>query len=298
MLNEMLSVYFWSTCIFLKGFGPLEEPKRAFQVSLDSHNLWTPQPATCSRIAGGRRVCTFAGAVIWRIRLPALQPSQVRGPGEISRRSRAGARWRRRSAAVLCRLAFRCPRVVVFWVLPLGPHSGSPVLLLQALPSPCPGPARRRPYPLTPLCTQCPSKVPGGVNPGVSAHGRGRAVSVQAVEEGKAQPAQSAGSGPASASRATSASPCGVGRRRQALRLVPSQAAAAAAAMAEVHRRQHARVKGEAPAKSSTHRHEEELGMASAETLTVFLKLLAAGFYGVSSFLIVVVNKSVLTNYR
>ncbi|KAB1269192.1 UDP-N-acetylglucosamine/UDP-glucose/GDP-mannose transporter, partial [Camelus dromedarius] len=68
--------------------------------------------------------------------------------------------------------------------------------------------------------------------------------------------------------------------------------------MAEVHRRQHARVKGEAPAKSSTLRHEEELGMASAETLTVFLKLLAAGFYGVSSFLIVVVNKSVLTNYR
>ncbi|XP_055484940.1 nucleotide sugar transporter SLC35D1 isoform X2 [Psammomys obesus] len=68
--------------------------------------------------------------------------------------------------------------------------------------------------------------------------------------------------------------------------------------MAEVHRRQHAPVKGEAPAKSSTHRHEEELGMAPAETLTVFLKLLAAGFYGVSSFLIVVVNKSVLTNYR
>lgn len=75
-------------------------------------------------------------------------------------------------------------------------------------------------------------------------------------------------------------------------------AAAAAAAMAEVHRRQHAPVKGEAPAKSSTHRDEEELGMAPAETLTVFLKLLAAGFYGVSSFLIVVVNKSVLTNYR
>uniref|UniRef100_A0A2K5R8I4 Solute carrier family 35 member D1 n=1 Tax=Cebus imitator TaxID=2715852 RepID=A0A2K5R8I4_CEBIM len=68
--------------------------------------------------------------------------------------------------------------------------------------------------------------------------------------------------------------------------------------MAEVHRRQHARVKGEAPTKSSTLRDEEELGMASAETLTVFLKLLAAGFYGVSSFLIVVVNKSVLTNYR
>uniref|UniRef100_A0A3B4WW82 Solute carrier family 35 member D1a n=1 Tax=Seriola lalandi dorsalis TaxID=1841481 RepID=A0A3B4WW82_SERLL len=32
--------------------------------------------------------------------------------------------------------------------------------------------------------------------------------------------------------------------------------------------------------------------------LTVFVKLFAAGFYGLSSFLIVVVNKSVLTNYR
>ncbi|XP_048458386.1 UDP-glucuronic acid/UDP-N-acetylgalactosamine transporter isoform X1 [Rhincodon typus] len=36
----------------------------------------------------------------------------------------------------------------------------------------------------------------------------------------------------------------------------------------------------------------------SAETLTVFLKLCAAVFYGVSSFFIVVVNKSVLTSYR
>ncbi|KAM5257130.1 nucleotide sugar transporter SLC35D1 isoform 1-T1 [Ctenodactylus gundi] len=68
--------------------------------------------------------------------------------------------------------------------------------------------------------------------------------------------------------------------------------------MAEVHRRQHARVKGEAPARSSPHSHAEALGMAPAEPLTVFLKLLAAGFYGVSSFLIVVVNKSVLTSYR
>ncbi|XP_047446364.1 UDP-glucuronic acid/UDP-N-acetylgalactosamine transporter-like isoform X2 [Mugil cephalus] len=34
------------------------------------------------------------------------------------------------------------------------------------------------------------------------------------------------------------------------------------------------------------------------DTSTVFVKLLAAGFYGVSSFLIVVVNKSVLTSYR
>ncbi|KAL2089792.1 hypothetical protein ACEWY4_014480 [Coilia grayii] len=33
------------------------------------------------------------------------------------------------------------------------------------------------------------------------------------------------------------------------------------------------------------------------ESLTVFVKLFAAGFYGISSFFIVVVNKSVLTNY-
>ncbi|XP_034559122.1 UDP-N-acetylglucosamine/UDP-glucose/GDP-mannose transporter-like [Notolabrus celidotus] len=36
----------------------------------------------------------------------------------------------------------------------------------------------------------------------------------------------------------------------------------------------------------------------TADDNTVFGKLLAAGFYGVSSFLIVVVNKSVLTSYR
>ncbi|XP_071202765.1 solute carrier family 35 member D2-like protein isoform X1 [Salvelinus alpinus] len=34
------------------------------------------------------------------------------------------------------------------------------------------------------------------------------------------------------------------------------------------------------------------------KSLTVFVKLFAAVFYGLSSFLIVVVNKSILTNYR
>ncbi|XP_035280121.1 nucleotide sugar transporter SLC35D2 isoform X2 [Anguilla rostrata] len=66
--------------------------------------------------------------------------------------------------------------------------------------------------------------------------------------------------------------------------------------MAEVQKRQHGRIKGKADYKSATH-SDEGTGMA-AETLTVFLKLFAAGFYGLSSFLIVVVNKSVLTNYR
>ncbi|KAL4660114.1 UDP-glucuronic acid/UDP-N-acetylgalactosamine transporter [Arapaima gigas] len=64
--------------------------------------------------------------------------------------------------------------------------------------------------------------------------------------------------------------------------------------MAEVKRR-HAPVKGEARGSSSFHK---DVGSAmAAETLTVFLKLFAAGFYGLSSFLIVVVNKSVLTKY-
>ncbi|XP_051568852.1 UDP-N-acetylglucosamine/UDP-glucose/GDP-mannose transporter-like [Myxocyprinus asiaticus] len=44
-------------------------------------------------------------------------------------------------------------------------------------------------------------------------------------------------------------------------------------------------------------RNEAAAGMAN-QTLTVLLKFLAAGFYGISSFFIVVVNKSVLTNYR
>ncbi|XP_069498047.1 nucleotide sugar transporter SLC35D1 [Ambystoma mexicanum] len=66
--------------------------------------------------------------------------------------------------------------------------------------------------------------------------------------------------------------------------------------MAEVRRRQHELVKGKAAAKSPAYR-DEGLGMA-AETVTLFLKLFAAVFYGVSSFLIVVVNKSVLTSYR
>ncbi|XP_029473853.1 UDP-glucuronic acid/UDP-N-acetylgalactosamine transporter [Rhinatrema bivittatum] len=61
--------------------------------------------------------------------------------------------------------------------------------------------------------------------------------------------------------------------------------------MAEVRRRQHARVKGEARRAAPAHRDE-------AEAMSLFVKLLAAAFYGVSSFFIVVVNKSVLTNYR
>uniref|UniRef100_A0A673CCB9 UDP-N-acetylglucosamine/UDP-glucose/GDP-mannose transporter-like n=1 Tax=Sphaeramia orbicularis TaxID=375764 RepID=A0A673CCB9_9TELE len=46
-----------------------------------------------------------------------------------------------------------------------------------------------------------------------------------------------------------------------------------------------------------TKRNENLSGMAD-KPLTLFVKLFAAGFYGLSSFLIVVVNKSVLTNYR
>ncbi|KAG8541773.1 hypothetical protein GDO81_028276 [Engystomops pustulosus] len=66
--------------------------------------------------------------------------------------------------------------------------------------------------------------------------------------------------------------------------------------MAEVSRRQHARVKGASSPGPPAHR-DEDTGMA-AETMTVFIKLLAAAFYGVSSFLIVVVNKNVLSGRR
>ncbi|NXH10488.1 S35D1 protein, partial [Bucco capensis] len=42
---------------------------------------------------------------------------------------------------------------------------------------------------------------------------------------------------------------------------------------------------------------ERQRGMAAAPGLTLFLRVLAAAFYGISSFLIVVVNKSVLSTY-
>uniref|UniRef100_A0A665VU86 Sugar phosphate transporter domain-containing protein n=2 Tax=Echeneis naucrates TaxID=173247 RepID=A0A665VU86_ECHNA len=45
------------------------------------------------------------------------------------------------------------------------------------------------------------------------------------------------------------------------------------------------------------HRNENLLGMAD-KPLPLLVRLFAAGFYGLSSFLIVVVNKSILTNYR
>ncbi|XP_014851037.1 PREDICTED: UDP-N-acetylglucosamine/UDP-glucose/GDP-mannose transporter-like [Poecilia mexicana] len=66
--------------------------------------------------------------------------------------------------------------------------------------------------------------------------------------------------------------------------------------MAELHIRRNERGRGSPPAAgaSSPSGVQRE---ASGDTPTVFAKLFAAAFYGVSSFLIVVVNKSVLTNY-
>uniref|UniRef100_A0AAQ4NP37 Sugar phosphate transporter domain-containing protein n=1 Tax=Gasterosteus aculeatus aculeatus TaxID=481459 RepID=A0AAQ4NP37_GASAC len=49
---------------------------------------------------------------------------------------------------------------------------------------------------------------------------------------------------------------------------------------------------------SGRSQRSEESPEMSDKPLTLFVKLFAAAFYGVSSFLIVVVNKSVLTNYR
>ncbi|XP_071346875.1 nucleotide sugar transporter SLC35D2-like [Trachinotus anak] len=65
--------------------------------------------------------------------------------------------------------------------------------------------------------------------------------------------------------------------------------------MAELHRRRH-ELGGRnlSPEGASSGRR----GDTSGESSSVFLKLLAAGFYAVSSFFIVVVNKSVLTSYR
>ncbi|XP_056248227.1 UDP-N-acetylglucosamine/UDP-glucose/GDP-mannose transporter-like [Seriola aureovittata] len=64
--------------------------------------------------------------------------------------------------------------------------------------------------------------------------------------------------------------------------------------MAELHRRQERGGRNLSPEGASP----RNKGDTNGDSPTVFLKLLVAGFYGVSSFLIVVVNKSVLTSYR
>ncbi|KAK5919052.1 hypothetical protein CgunFtcFv8_022980 [Champsocephalus gunnari] len=65
--------------------------------------------------------------------------------------------------------------------------------------------------------------------------------------------------------------------------------------MAEPHRRRHELVdRKPSPARPSSATNTA----TSGDSYSVYLRLLAAGFYGVSSFIIVIVNKSVLTSYR
>ncbi|KAM6919601.1 nucleotide sugar transporter SLC35D1-like [Lycodopsis pacificus] len=65
--------------------------------------------------------------------------------------------------------------------------------------------------------------------------------------------------------------------------------------MAELHQRRHELGDRKLPLEEASRMSTRA---TSGDGSTVHLKLCAAGFYGVSSFLIVVVNKSVLTNYR
>lgn len=66
--------------------------------------------------------------------------------------------------------------------------------------------------------------------------------------------------------------------------------------MAQKHKRRH----GATDVTRLSAAESSSRGASSSEdaSRSVFAKLLAAGFYGLSSFLIVVVNKSVLTSYR
>ncbi|XP_046884302.1 UDP-N-acetylglucosamine/UDP-glucose/GDP-mannose transporter-like [Hypomesus transpacificus] len=66
--------------------------------------------------------------------------------------------------------------------------------------------------------------------------------------------------------------------------------------MAEVRKRQHEQNEKKTSAKGAL--SETEIEEKSDKRSAIVLKLFAAGFYGLSSFLIVVVNKSVLTGYR
>lgn len=65
--------------------------------------------------------------------------------------------------------------------------------------------------------------------------------------------------------------------------------------MAELHKRQRKLGGTNSSPEGSA---SGDRGDTGGESSTVFMKLLAAGLYGVSSFLIVVVNKSVLSSYR
>ncbi|XP_062834256.1 nucleotide sugar transporter SLC35D1 [Anolis carolinensis] len=84
-------------------------------------------------------------------------------------------------------------------------------------------------------------------------------------------------------------------RRRQAAAAAGARGARASEAAAAARAAAGARAR--AAAAPTLPRGDAEPGMAAAPSLTVCLKLLAAAFYGFSSFLIVVVNKSVLTSY-
>lgn len=79
--------------------------------------------------------------------------------------SRAGVVRQLLSATVPCCREPRCPRVVPLRFLSLSVRdSGSPVPLPGVLSSPCPGRARRGPYPLTPRCTM-PDQSPRACEP-------------------------------------------------------------------------------------------------------------------------------------
>nr|XP_008117898.1 PREDICTED: UDP-glucuronic acid/UDP-N-acetylgalactosamine transporter [Anolis carolinensis] len=84
-------------------------------------------------------------------------------------------------------------------------------------------------------------------------------------------------------------------RRRQAAAAAGARGARATEAAAAARAAAGARAR--AAAAPTLPRGDAEPGMAAAPSLTVCLKLLAAAFYGFRSFLIVVVNKSVLTSY-
>ncbi|XP_070830441.1 nucleotide sugar transporter SLC35D2-like [Chaetodon trifascialis] len=65
--------------------------------------------------------------------------------------------------------------------------------------------------------------------------------------------------------------------------------------MAELHKRRHERGHRNLSSKGAS---SKTVRATSGDSSELLRKLFAAGFYGVSSFFIVVVNKSVLTNYR
>lgn len=148
----------------MKGSDPLQdrpkEPPNEARRTQPANQVFS-QPMLPN--GGGSVLCCGRYLENTAVSLPAARYPQPRcASAETQRGSRAGARWRRFSEAVLPRLALQCPRVVSPW----GSCLARPVPWVAAAPSPgclhsLPRPSLARPLPGDPALHRARAKSPG-----------------------------------------------------------------------------------------------------------------------------------------